>query len=105
MQAALRVIDYLQGTQYLALELGGTDDGAAQFECSSDAVFTDNSNRKSTKGKLIKLLKSLIDWQAMKQLTVSTLIIEAELLALSHLVAWLLWWMRFFSNITLELDD
>ena len=90
MQAALRVIDYLQGTQYLALELGGTDDGAAQFECSSDAAFSDNSDRKSTEGKLIKLLKSSIDWQAVKQPTVSTSTTEAELLALSHLVAWLL---------------
>jgi hypothetical protein len=36
---------------------------------------------------------------------VTTSTTEAELLALSHISSWLLWWGRFFINLDLELDQ
>jgi len=58
--------------------------GKAQlFICASNALFADNSiNRKSLQGYIIKLFRGLITWRANKQGIVTTLSIEAKLLAL-----------------------
>jgi len=107
MRAAERVLEYLLSTKYLALQCGGIEDYDVSpvFEGASDAAFADNNDRKSTEGKFFKLLNTVIDYQAIKQGTVTTSTTEAELLALSHLIAWLLWWIRFFDNIMLDLEE
>ena len=53
------------------------------FECSSDAAFADNPDRKSSFGYLFKLFGGPIAWKATKQATVTTSSTEAELLAIS----------------------
>ena len=79
-KAADRVLCYLQRTQSLALQYRGADD----FEVASDTSFTDNTlNRKSSQAFAMKLFGGLIGWRANKQTTVTTLTMEAELLALS----------------------
>ena len=54
---------------------------------------------------IFKLFGGTIDWQSKRQSTVTTSTTEAELRALSHICAWLLWWSRFFTNIDLDLDQ
>ena len=90
IEAADRVIRYLAGTKYLAIEYSGSpDQGSLDFECYplacySDAAFADNIDRKSLDGFLFTLYRGPIDWNASKQATVTTSSIEAELLALSR---------------------
>ena len=75
------------------------------FTVASDAAFADDSiTRQSTEGFFFQLFGGLIDWQSKKQTTVTILTTEAELLVLSHVSAWLLWWGRFFSELDLDLD-
>ena len=54
---------------------------------------------------IFKLFGGTIDWQSKRQSTVTTSTTEAELRALAHIGAWLLWWSRFFTNIDLDLDQ
>jgi hypothetical protein len=77
----------------------------ARFTASSDASFADNIDRKSTEGFLFTLFGGSIDWKSTKQKTVTTSTTEAELLSLSHAATMLIWWLRFFSEIELELDQ
>src|SRR5271157_5469221 len=76
-QEADRLIEYLVGTKYLALQLGGTD----ILEVVSDISFANNSiDRKSSQVYVIKLFGGTIGWRVNKQAIVTTSIIEAELL-------------------------
>ncbi len=75
----------------LVLEMT-TDAGMRDFEASSDALYGDCSQtRRSTQGFIFLLFRSMINWQSAKQKIVSTSIMEAELLALSHAGKQLLW--------------
>jgi hypothetical protein len=90
--AALEVLQHLYLTRYYALEYSREDRmQAPMFVAASDASFTDNiATQYSTEGILFKLFRGLIDWSCVKQATVTTSTTEAELLALSHLIAWLM---------------
>jgi len=82
-----RVIAYLYTTRYLAIEYSLTTpyQGVKPLRIASDASFADdNATRRSTQGYLVKLFNGPILWQSSKQKTISTLIMEAELLTLSH---------------------
>jgi hypothetical protein len=122
--AADRVITYLKGTKYhslvfgapttspgveytptIATETAANADIQARFTASSDASFADNPDRKSTEGFLFTLFGGSIDWKSTKQKTVTTSTTEAELLSLSHAATMLIWWLRFFSEIELELGQ
>jgi len=124
--AAERCIDYLEGTKFLALEYGGqlkaspvfsattSGDGNHDFDqplhqafiAASDAAFADDeSSRRSTEGQALLLFNGLFDWQSRLQSTVTTSTTEAELLAVAHVCAWILWWARFFYNIDLDIDQ
>jgi hypothetical protein len=104
--AADRCVDYLSGTRWLALELGGIDCDIITFLAAGDASFADHlPTRRSTEGYLIQLLGGTIDWSSKVQPTVSTSTTEAELRALAHTVQWILWWGRFFSSIHLDLEE
>ncbi len=105
--AAYRCLDYLESTKYYALELGGRERDSLEpcFGAASDAAYADDPvTRRSTEGSLFQLFGGTIDWQSKKQATVTTSTTEAELLALSHICAWLKWWGRFFNNLGLEID-
>ena len=72
---------------------------------ASDALYTnDVSTHYSTKGYMFQLFGSTIDYKYIKQSTVTTSTTEAELLALAHIYAWLLWQGRFFVNINLDIN-
>ena len=91
--AADQAIQYLYGTQTLALEYRrDISPDTPLFTLSSDASFADNLiTCKSTKGYLFQLCGRLIDWCCIKQKTVTTSTTEAKLLALSHTAKELLW--------------
>ena len=76
------------------------------FAAASNATYAnDLTTRQSTKGFLFQLFGGAIDWQSKKQATVTTLTTKAELLALSHVLAWLLWWGRFFDELDLDINQ
>ena len=99
-EALDRLIHYLYGTRFHALQIGGSISASdstpgaarlrARIEASdmlaiSDASFADNSvDRKSSQGLIISLYGGIVYWRATKQDTVTTSTTEAELLALSH---------------------
>jgi hypothetical protein len=101
-KAADQVLQYLQHTRGLALQLGGKDD----FVVASDASFADNSiDRKSSQAYVMKLFGGLIGWRANKQDTVTTSTTEAELLALSQAAKESLFVSRLLTELTIQLDD
>jgi len=101
-QAADQVLNYLQGSTALALQLGGEDG----FVVSSDASFADNSlDRKSSQAYVMKLFGGVIGWRANKQATVSTSTTEAELLALSQAAKESLFVSRLLKELDIRLDD
>ena len=86
LDAVDHILSYLDTHRALAIEfsdLSATPE-IAVFLCSSDTAFADNADRKSSYGFLFKLFGGPIDWKAMKQKTVTTSSMEAELLALSN---------------------
>jgi hypothetical protein len=106
-EAADRAIDYFYSTRNFALELGGElGDSKIAFIAAADASYADDkTTRRSSEGALFKLFNGLIDWTAKLQTTVTTSTTEAELLALSHIAGWLLYWARFFDHVDLELGQ
>lgn len=105
-EAANRVIDYLYNTRYLALEYGMITNQGPVFIAASDASYGDNiPGRQSSESKIFKLFGGVIDYSANKQSTVTKSSTESELLALSHICAWLYWWYRFFFNLSLDLEQ
>ena len=89
--AADRCLDYLYSTRFYALELGSADLVKPVFAVASDAAYAnDPATRRSTEGFIFQLFGGTIDWQSKKQTTVTTSTTKAELLALSHVSAWLL---------------
>jgi hypothetical protein len=101
-KAADQVLNYLQGSKALALQLGGED----SFVVSSDASFADNSlDRKSSQAYVMKLFGGVIGWRANKQTTVSTSTTEAELLALSQAAKESLFVSRLLKELDIKLDD
>jgi hypothetical protein len=80
-------------------------EGHRVFMAASDASYADDAiTRYSTKGYLFQLFRGTIDYKYIKQSTITTSTTEAELLALAHVCAWLLWWGRFFVNIDLDIN-
>ena len=53
----------------------------------------------------LKLFGGIFDWLSRLQSTVTTSTTEAELLAIAHLMSWILWWGRFFDNVDLDIDQ
>jgi len=87
-EATERLLRYLYGSRYLALQFGGTDiefiDGEPIFRATSNASFADDvTTRRSTQGFLFQLLGGTIDWKSTKQDSVSTSTTEAELKSVS----------------------
>lgn len=86
LEAVNELLHYLYRTCYLSIEYGPQEDSNI-FLASSNAVFRDNEDRKSSEGLLIRLFGGPLNWKAGKQKTVTTLITKAELLSISH-IAW-----------------
>ena len=96
----------MEATKHYAIELRTLSIEHPIFAVASDAAYADDPiTRRSTKGSIFQLFGGIIDWQSKKQAIVTTLTTEAELLALSHISAWLLWWGRLFLNINLDIEQ
>ena len=81
----------MEATKHYAIELRTLCTEYPIFAAASDAAYADDLiTRQSTKGSIFQLFGSTIDWQSKKQAIVTTLTIEAKLLALLHISAWLL---------------
>ena len=105
MDAANRVISYLNCTKHLAIEYSGKITSNI-FNCASDAAFGDDDlTRRSSDGFLFQLYGGAIDWRAAKQTTVTTSSTEAELLAISRTAKEAIWWRRFFENIRFDTEE
>jgi hypothetical protein len=103
--AADQCIAYAYTTRFYALEYSSSDIQPI-FQVASDASFADDNERRwSTEGGIFKLFGGCIDWFCTLQRTVTTSSTEAELLALSHICAWLFWWRRVFEQLELDLDS
>src|SRR5207245_1396822 len=84
LAAADRVISYLYGTRYLAIEYSGIVRDACVFLGASDAAFADDiETRHSSQGYLFQLYNGVIDWNSSKQSSVSDSTTEAELVSAS----------------------
>ena len=105
MDAANRVISYLNCTKHLAIEYSWKITSNI-FNCASDAAFGDDDlTRRSSDGFLFQLYGGAIDWRAAKQTTVTTSSTEAELLAISRTAKKAIWWRRFFENIRFDTEE
>ena len=61
------------------------------FVVASDTAFADDvRSRRSTEGMALKLFGGIFDWLSRLQSTVTTLTTETELLAVTHLILWIL---------------
>ncbi len=103
-------IKYLQNTKYLRIkyiafdedELTITIESKHVFEIIVDVSFANENDRKSAEKYAFKLFEELIDWTAKKQVTVSTSIIEAELLTLLHDAKEYIWWIHLFKKLKFD---
>ena len=102
LAAADRVIQYLAHTKHLSIKFDATvTNPQSIFMASSDAAFADDPDtRHSSHGYAFMLYNGLIDWKASKQRTVITSSTEAEFLAISSAGKELIWWGRFFEEIS-----
>lgn len=105
LNAADRVLSYLAHTKRLAIKFEAQAvDPQSIFLASSDASYADDpETRYSSQGYGFMLFNGLIDWKATKQKTVTTSSTEAELLAISATGKELIWWSRFFDEISFQL--
>lgn len=82
-----------------------TNEGPVLFPVSY-AFYGDNiPGGKSSEGWIFKLFSGVIDYASNKQKIVTKSSTEFELLALSHSCEWLLWWVWFFDNLELDIEQ
>src|SRR6266566_9882498 len=99
-------IAYLYQTKTLAIKYSKKDIKNYIFARASNIAFGDNSvSRKSTKGYLFTLYRGLINWQLIKQKSVTKSSTEVELLALLYAATKLIWWQRFFKEIRFDTQE
>jgi hypothetical protein len=95
---ANRMIAYLNDIRNLIIEF--SRNFSEIFLCASDVAFADDELiRKSSNDYLFKLYDDLIDWRAVKQITMITFSIETKLLILNRIAKKTIWWRRFFEFI------
>lgn len=104
-QQIRRVIQYLYGTRFLAIEYSPPRNSIFDaFVCASDASFGDNADRTSSEGYLVQIYGGPVDWRATKQRLITTSTTEAELRAATEAAKRLQVWKRVFRSIGFKLD-
>jgi hypothetical protein len=68
-------------------------------------LFANEEERRSDEDYIFKLFDGLIDWTARKQVTISTSITEAKLLAMLHADKEFIWWIHLFEKLKFDLDQ
>lgn len=86
MEAALKVVKYLNQTKDEVLRLGGLNPKAPAIATYTDANWASdpNTNRRSTSGSITKIFGSLVSWKSHVQKCVSLSAVEAEYVAASE---------------------
>ena len=102
--AAERVLHYMGHTKYYSIVFDAqVVDPRKVFLASSDAAYGDDpGTRCSSQGYGFMLFNGMIDWRASKQKTVTLSSTESELLAITATAREILWWDRFFDEISLD---
>jgi len=103
LQAAKRVLRYLQGSQDLHLtyrhDNGDTRMGTGTIQSYSDADFAAGEDRKSISGYIFTLAGSPISWQAKKQSTIALSTAEAEYAALTQAAKEVIWLQNLLKDL------
>ncbi len=89
----------------LIIQINQINSNKHVFETSVDASFANEEKRRSDENYIFKLFDDLIDWAARKQVTISTSIIEAKLLAMLHAEKEFIWWIHFFEKLRFNSDQ
>lgn len=106
IDAADQCIKYMLATKYLAIEYCGQERATKIFLTYTDSAFANNDiTRYSDFGSTFKLFNGLVDWFANKGKTVVLNTNEAELLSATQCGKLFIQWMRFFRNISFELNE
>jgi hypothetical protein len=74
-------------------------------ETSVNAFFANEQDRRWDKSYTFKLFDNLINGVARKQFTISTSIIEAELLTMLHADKEFIWWIHLFEKLSFNFDQ
>ena len=96
LQAAKRVLRYLQGTQDLHLTYR---DDRNTIQSYTDADFAADEDRKSISGYIFILAGSPIAWQAKKQTTIALSTAEAEYAALTQAAKEAIWLQNLLKDL------
>ncbi len=89
----------------LIIQINQINSNKPMFKTSVDASFANEEERRSDESYTFKLFDDLINWAAQKQVTISTSIIEAELLAMLHADKEFIWWIHLFEKLNFDLDQ
>jgi hypothetical protein len=102
LQAAYRVLKYLNDTSNLCLEFGSAPNTGEELNITaySDADFAgDKIERKSTSGSVIKFNGDIIKWVSKKQKSVATSTMESEYYAVSETTKEILWALNWIKEV------
>ena len=99
LQAAKRVLRYLQGSQDLHLTYQRGNESTGTIQGYSDADFAAGEDRKSISGYIFILAGSPISWQAKKQSTIALSTAEAEYAAHMHAAKEAIWLQNLLKDL------
>jgi hypothetical protein len=99
LQAAKRVLRYLQGTQDSHLTYKRNGGVAEVIQSYSDADFAAGEDRKSISGYIFILAGSPISWQAKKQSMIALSTAEAEYAALTQATKEAIWLQNLLKDL------
>ena len=101
MEATLRVVRYIKGTERLGSFMPSNNMSELVAYCDSDWGACIES-KKSVIGYIVKLGSSLVSWKAKKQNTVSRSSAEAEFRSMTTTVAKIIWLKGLFNELGVE---
>lgn len=107
INAAVHTLQYLENTKFYAIMFDGKKATTTRnFQIWSDASHADDiDTRVSSMGYCLILFGGLIHFKSTKLKSVTTSSTHSEILALSVTARELMWWIRFFKNVGLNLEE
>ena len=103
--ASNRIFFYLTAIKFFSIRFNAkVSDSQFIFFVSSDTLYADDFEiRYNFQNYEFKLFDDLVNWKTFKQKTVIISSTETELLAISTTKKKLIWWIRFFDEISFQL--
>ena len=100
-----RVIFYFQCIKHLIIKYSKNSIFNI-FICVSDSIFeNDEMIRKNFDEFFFQLIKNVIDWWTIKQITIITFNTKTKLLTIFRTIKKIIWWKRFFESIKFNTDE